>query len=61
MSLKEEPVHSNGNRGARRLSGWVLKGNDAMAGLMSRRGYRAADCPQDATMLIYSLELGQNR
>lgn len=38
-----------------------LKGNDAMAGLMSRRGYRAADCPQDATMLIYSLELGQNR
>lgn len=43
-------------RGANRLSGWVLKGNDAMAGLMSRRGYRAADCPQDATMLIYTLE-----
>ena len=43
-------------RGAKRLSGWVLKGNDAMAGLMSRRGYRAADCPQDATMLIYTLQ-----
>ncbi len=43
--------------GARRLSGWVLKGNDAMAGLMSRRGYRATDCPQDAAMLIYTLEL----
>ena len=44
-------------RGAKKLSGWVLKGNDAMAGLMSRRGYRAFDCPQDATMLIYSLDL----
>lgn len=49
------------SRGARLLSGWVLKGNDAMAGLMSRRGYRAADCPEDASMLIYSLELGSNR
>ena len=49
------------SRGARHLSGWVLKGNDAMAGLMSRRGYRAADCPEDASMLIYSLELGSNR
>ena len=49
------------SRGARLLSGWVLKGNDAMAGLMSRRGYRAADCPEDASMLIYSLELGPNR
>lgn len=49
------------SRGARHLSGWVLKGNDAMAGLMSRRGYRAADCPEDASMLIYSLELGPNR
>lgn len=47
--------------GARRLSGWVVKGNDAMAGLMSRRGYRAADCPEDPTMLIYSLELSEPR
>ncbi len=46
-------------RGAKKLSGWVLKGNDAMASLMSRRGYRAADCPQDATMLIYSLEFSE--
>ncbi len=44
-------------RGARTLSGWVLKGNDGMAALMSRRGYRAVECPQDSTMLIYSLEL----
>ena len=59
--LMQQLENAARNRGARRLSGWVLKGNDAMAGLMSRRGYRAADCPQDATMLIYSLELGQNR
>ena len=49
------------SRGAKLLSGWVIKGNDAMAGLMSRRGYRASDCPQDPTMLIYSLELGSGQ
>lgn len=48
-------------RGARLLSGWVVKGNDAMAGLMSRRGYRASDCPQDPTMLIYSFDLVTGR
>ncbi len=44
-------------RGMKRLEGYVLKGNDAMAGLMSRRGYRAQDCTEDANMLVYTLEL----
>lgn len=44
-------------RGLKTIEGYVLKGNDAMAGLMSRRGYRAKDCPDDANMLVYSLTL----
>lgn len=44
-------------RGMKTIEGFVLKGNDAMAGLMSRRGYRAKDCPEDANMLVYSLSL----
>ena len=44
-------------RGMKTIEGYVLKGNDAMAGLMSRRGYRAIDCPDDANMLVYSLAL----
>lgn len=44
-------------RGCRRILGYVLKGNDAMAGFMSSRGYRAADCPGDANSLIYELVL----
>lgn len=48
-------------RGAARIEGYVLKGNDAMAALMSKRGYRASDCPQDANMLIYSLPLVESR
>lgn len=44
-------------RGAKTIQGYVLKGNDAMAGLMSRRGYSAQDCATDANMLVYSLAL----
>ena len=44
-------------RKARTISGYVLKGNDPMAALMSKRGYSAVDCPEDANMLIYTLEL----
>lgn len=44
-------------RGVAAISGYVLKGNDAMAALMSKRGYRASDCPEDSNMLIYTLDL----
>ena len=46
-------------RGCTRIQGFVLKGNDPMAGFMASRGYRAVDCPQDANMLIYELLLAE--
>ena len=46
-------------RGCSRIQGYVLKGNDPMAGFMASRGYRAVDCPQDANMLIYELTLAE--
>lgn len=44
-------------RGIRKLMGYVLKGNDAMAALLTRRGYRATDCEDDPNTLIYLLNL----
>ncbi len=49
-------------RGAKHISGWVVRGNSGMAALLTRRGYEVRESEDDADFLIYTLSLaGGNR